>query len=82
MRYPEHNNKSTNSETRYSCLSNHFGLISEINHKIQKQPLTWYWRHIKGNQDNKTFPLDIWATTNVEYDKEGKNGKKTMNQDS
>ena len=64
--------KAIDSETIYSCLSNHVDPISAINHKIRKSPLTWFWRRIKGRQDDKTVPLYIWATLNVGCDTEAK----------
>ena len=60
------------SETRYSCLSNQFDLISEIYHKILNSPLTWFWQHVKGHQDDQTGPLERWATINVECDTQAK----------
>ena len=55
-------------ETRYLCLSNHFDLISEIDHNILKSPSTWYWIHFKGHQYKQTGPLYIWSSLNVECD--------------
>ena len=60
------------SKTRYSCLSNYFDLISAIDHKTLKSPLTWFFRHIKGHQNDQIGPLDRWATLNVECDTEAK----------
>ena len=55
-------------EKRYSCLSNHFNLISAIDHKILKFTLTWYWRHVKFYQDNQTVPLYRRASLKLEFD--------------
>ena len=41
--------KAMDIKTRYSCPSNHFDLISAIEHKILKYPLIWYCRHVKGH---------------------------------
>ena len=51
--------------TKFSCLSNHFNIISGINHKLQESPIQWFWRHIKGHQDDHLGPLDRWASLNV-----------------
>ena len=56
------------SETIYSCLSNHYDLIYTVDHKILKYPLTWYWRHVKDHQDDQTVTLDRWFSLNVECD--------------
>ena len=49
-------------------LSNHFDLISAIDHKILKYPLTWYWIYVKGREEDQTDPLDRWVSLNVECD--------------
>ena len=54
------------SATRYSCLSYHFDLILATDHNILKSPLTYFWRHVKGPQDDQTGLLDRRATFNVE----------------
>ena len=55
-------------ETSYLCLSNRFYLILTIDKRILKSPLTWYWRHIKGHQENQARSLDIWAILNLDFD--------------
>ena len=54
--------------TIYSCLSNHFKLIAAIDHNILKYTLIWYWRHVKGHQDDQTVPLYRWSSLNLEYE--------------
>ena len=39
-----------------------------IDHHILKSTFIWYWRHVKGHQDDQTGPLDRWASLNVECD--------------
>ena len=56
-------------------VSHHFDSISAIDHKILKSPLTWFWRHVKGHQDDQTGPLDRWSTLNVGCDAELKKWK-------
>ena len=68
--------KSMGCKTRYLCLSNQFDLISVINHRIIKDPLTWSWIHVKGHQDDQTGPLDRWASLNVECDTAAKQKRK------
>ena len=41
---------------------NNFSMLSEINSKIQKSPIQWNWRHVKGHQENYFGPLNRWAT--------------------
>ena len=60
------------SKTRCLWLSNHFYLISAIEHKIIKSPWKWYYRHVNIPQNNQTGPIDIWTTINVECDTEAK----------
>ena len=33
-----------------------------------ENPITWNWKHVKGNQYDRHGPLDIWETINVEMD--------------
>ena len=69
-------------ETRYSCLSNYFDLISATDHKILKSPLTWLCQQVKGHQGNQIVPLYILYTLYVVCDtEEKKNGKKIRKQD-
>ena len=42
--------KSMDANTTYLCQSNHFNLISAIDNKLMKYPLTWSWQHVKGHQ--------------------------------
>ena len=56
---------SMDSHTTYSCQSNHFNLISSIDNKLIKNPLTWSWVHVKGHQDEQGEHLDRWETLNI-----------------
>ena len=60
--------KVVDEETLFSCLSNHFNIISYNDHKLKVIPLHWSWWHVKGHQDNHQIPLDLWALLKVEYD--------------
>ena len=75
--------KAMYSKTRYSCLSNHFNIISAIDHKILKSPLTWFYRHIKRHKDDQTGPLKDgpYLTLNTTKQK-NENIKKTRYQGS
>ena len=42
--------KSMDANTPYLCQSNHFDLISIIEKKLMKSPLTWSWRNVKVHQ--------------------------------
>ena len=42
--------KSMDSNNTYPYQSNYFNLISTIDNKLMKYPLTWSWRHVKGHQ--------------------------------
>eukprot|EP00957_Ditylum_brightwellii_P035984 2726366-Ditylum_brightwellii.AAC.1 len=56
--------KSMSPDVSFSSLSSQFDLISAIDAAINKSPLTWHWRHVKGHQDNNQGPLDRWASLN------------------
>lgn len=58
--------KAMTANLMFNSLSNHFNLISAIDHRLEKSLLEWYWRHVKGHQDNHVGPLDRWASLNVE----------------
>ena len=60
--------KAMDQDTYFSCQSNQYDLISAIDAKIQKSPLQWTGRHVKGHQDDQIGPLDRWASLNVECD--------------
>ena len=34
--------KSMDPNTKFSCLSNHFNIISAINHNLQESPIQWF----------------------------------------
>ena len=54
--------------TTYSCQSDQFNLISAIDKKITKSPLSWSWGHVKGYQDEQGEPMERWEKLNVECD--------------
>ena len=58
---------------KFSGLSNHFDPISDIKHKLKVSPIQWFWRHIKGHQDDHLGPLDRWYSLNVICAKVAKN---------
>ena len=58
--------KSMEANTTYLCHPNHFDIVSAIDKKLTKSPLTWSWQHVKGNQYEKCEYLDRWETPNVE----------------
>eukprot|EP00957_Ditylum_brightwellii_P138115 10528378-Ditylum_brightwellii.AAC.1 len=60
--------KTMAEDTTYSCQSNHFDIILDINHMISISSITWRWQHAKGHQDNIIGSLDRWALLNVEMD--------------
>ena len=43
-------------------------LISSIDNKTLKSPLTWFWFQINGHQDDQIGTLDIWDVLNVVCD--------------
>ena len=49
--------KSMYQETTFSCLSNHFGMLSAIDSKLKASPIQWKWIHIKVRQGNNIGPL-------------------------
>eukprot|EP00957_Ditylum_brightwellii_P019109 1438813-Ditylum_brightwellii.AAC.1 len=55
-------------DTSFECHSSHFHLIAAIDTILQRSKITWYWRHVKGHQDDHHGPLDRWSTNNVEMD--------------
>ena len=57
-----------NANTIYSCQSNHFDLISAIDKKLMKSPLTWSWHHVKEHQDEKMWTLERWEKINTKCD--------------
>ena len=54
--------------TQFSCIYNHFDLISAINHKLQAFPIQWFWIHVKGHKDYHLGPIDRFTTLNVTFD--------------
>ena len=65
----EDTRKAVGCETKFSCLSNHFDILSIVDFKLKASPLQWSWCHVKGHQYDHIRPLNRWATLNVEYDR-------------
>ena len=44
-------------------------ILQAIRHALQRSPLHWIPKHVKGHQDDTTTNLDEWAQGNVDVDK-------------
>eukprot|EP00957_Ditylum_brightwellii_P030655 2322980-Ditylum_brightwellii.AAC.1 len=77
--------KAMADDTTFFCQSNQFDLISAIDSMIDKSPLVWKWRWVKGHRDEKKKgdkwkgcvkkfigPLDRWTMLNVAMDSAAK----------
>ena len=53
----EYMKKSKDSDTKLSCLLNHFDTISTIDLKLQESPLLWDW------QPRQRSPIRLFETT-------------------
>eukprot|EP00957_Ditylum_brightwellii_P178786 13618631-Ditylum_brightwellii.AAC.1 len=60
------------ADTSFECHSSHFHLIAAIDTILQYSKITWYWRHVKGHQDEHHSLLDRWSAINVEMDNAAK----------
>ena len=57
--------KAMDADTKYLCQSNYFNLISTMDNKLMKYPITWSWQHTKGHKYEQGEPLDRYETLNI-----------------
>ena len=53
---------------------NSYDILARIKQEIRQSTVEWKFKHVYGHQDkkHKKKNLDIWATTNIAADQEGK----------